>query len=87
MGRASSLSTKKRLREAKRRQARNKANKTRLKSQLKRVRATAAAGGKATAMLPESYSVIDRAVRKGVLHKNAAARYKARLSKAAASVK
>jgi small subunit ribosomal protein S20 len=81
MGKASSLSTKKRLRQTKRAQAVNKANKTRVKTQLKKARA--AEGGDLQKMLPETYSVIDRAVRKGVMHKNAAARLKSRLSKQA----
>ncbi len=85
MGKASSLSTKKRLRQSKKAQARNKANKTRLKSQLKKVRSIGASGDKAGAAksLPETYSIIDKAVKKGVLHKNAAARHKARLSRLA----
>jgi small subunit ribosomal protein S20 len=83
MGKASSISTKKRLREARKAQARNRANKTRLKSQIKKFRATSEAGMDADLkkMLPETQSVIDKAVRKGVLHKNAAARYKSRLTK------
>ena len=83
MGRASSLSTKKRLRQAKKAQARNKANKTRLKSELKKVRLQAASGQDAVKTLPEAYSIIDKSVRKGVLTKNAAARHKSRLSKVA----
>lgn len=83
MGRASSLSTKKRLRESKKRQARNKANKTRLKSEIKKIRLSAAGGEDAVKMLPEAYSVIDKSVRKGVLSKNAAARHKSRLTKLA----
>ena len=81
MGRASSLSTKKRLRESKKRQARNKANKTRLRSELKKVRLTAASGQDAEKLLPEAYSIIDKSVRKRVLSKNAAARHKSRLTK------
>jgi small subunit ribosomal protein S20 len=82
MGKASSLSTKKRLRQSKKAQARNKANKTRLKSQLKKARSVAGTP-EGTKSLPETYSIIDKAVKKGVLHKNAAARHKARLSRLA----
>lgn len=81
MGKASSLSTKKRLRESKKAQATNKANRTRLKSQVKKFRAAAETGGTDKKLALETQSVIDRAVKKGVLHKNAAARYKSRLSK------
>jgi small subunit ribosomal protein S20 len=88
MGKASSLSTKKRLRQSKKAQARNRANKTRLKSELKKVRNIASMStSEASKTLPEAYSIIDKAVRKGVLHKNAAARHKARLSKLAQSQK
>jgi small subunit ribosomal protein S20 len=85
MGKASSLSTKKRLRQSKKAQARNRSNKTRLKSQLKKIRSIASSGDtkEAAKSLPETYSIIDKAVRKGVLHKNAAARHKARLSRLA----
>jgi small subunit ribosomal protein S20 len=83
MGRASSLSTKKRLRQSKKHQARNKANKTRLKSELKKVRLQAASGADAAKSLPEAYSIIDKSVRKGVLTKNAAARHKSRLTRLA----
>jgi len=82
MGKASSLSTKKRLRQTKRRQAQNKANKTRVRSELKKLRAEGS-GTDAQKLLPELYAVVDRAVRKGVLHKNAAARLKSRITKQA----
>jgi small subunit ribosomal protein S20 len=81
MGKASSLSTKKRLRESLKRQARNKANRTRLKSEVKKVRLAAGSGQDASKMLSEAYSVIDKSVRKGVISKNAAARHKSRLTK------
>jgi small subunit ribosomal protein S20 len=88
MGKASSLSTKKRLKQSKKAQARNRANKTRLKSQLKKVRSMASSGSaEASKSLSETYSIIDKAVKKGVLHKNAAARHKARLSRLANSGK
>jgi len=84
MGKASSLSTKKRLRQSRLKQARNKANRTRLKTELKKVRA-AVAGGAADSskLLPQAFSIIDKAVRKGVLRKNAASRHKSRLSRLA----
>jgi small subunit ribosomal protein S20 len=82
MGKASSISTKKRLRQSKKAQAQNRANKTRLKSQLKKMRA-AAGTEEGKKLLPETYSIIDKAVRKGVLHKNTAARHKSRLTKIA----
>jgi small subunit ribosomal protein S20 len=82
MGKASSLSTKKRLRQSKKLQTRNKANRTRVKTQLKKVRGAAEeSSADAQKLLSETYAIIDKAVRKGVLSKNAAARHKSRLTK------
>lgn len=81
MGKASSLSTKKRLRQSKKQQMANKANRTRVKSQVKKVRIAAESGATNEKTLPITYSIIDKAVRKGVLTKNAAARHKSRLTR------
>lgn len=81
MGKASSLSTKKRLRQSKKRQMTNKANRTRVKSQVKKVRIAAESGATTEKTLPAAYSIIDKAVRKGVLTRNAAARHKSRLTR------
>lgn len=86
MGRASSASTKKRLRQAKKGQDRNKANRTRLKSQVKKLRMAAGRGEETDKLLSETYSVIDKSVRKGVLKKAAASRHKSRLTKLARSI-
>lgn len=79
MGKASSITTKKALRQSKKRQALNKADKTRLKSQLKKVRG--AGHSEQKKMMPETYAVIDKMAKKGIIHKNAASRYKSRLSR------
>jgi small subunit ribosomal protein S20 len=69
------------LRRTARRTERNRAAKGKLRSSLKRVRVavaqnqTQAAGQEMAAATP----IIDRAVSKGILHKNAAARHKSRL--------
>lgn len=83
MGRASSITTKKALRQSKKRHDRNKANRTRLKTQLKKVRSAAEAGHQSEVkkLLPETYSVIDKSAKKGIIRKNTAARYKSRLTK------
>jgi len=83
MGTASSITTKKALRQSKRRQERNKSNKTRLKTQIKKIRAASEAGQTAEVkkLLPETYSVIDKSLKKGIIRKNTAARYKSRLTK------
>ena len=61
---------------------RNRANRSTMKSALKKF-LVAVHGGKkveAAALLPITLGVVDKACRKGVLHKNAANRYKSRLT-------
>lgn len=63
--------------------ARNRQYRTRLRHQLKAMR-TAIANGRmdeARASLSETVSLIDRLVGKGIIHDNAAGRYKSRLMK------
>jgi small subunit ribosomal protein S20 len=60
----------------------NRANRTRVRSAIKRLR-TAIATGDATAagnLLRPTLSAIDAAISKGVLHENTANRYKSRLA-------
>jgi small subunit ribosomal protein S20 len=75
-------SAEKRDRQNVRRNAMNTTSRSRLRSQIKKLR-VAIAGGKIEelkTLLPETISVIDKAVQKGVLHRNTAARHKARLT-------
>jgi len=65
-------SAKKRLRQAAKRELRNRIAKTRIKTETKK----ALAGDENLAV-----SMIDRAAAKGIIHKNAAARRKSRLAK------
>lgn len=83
MGKASSITTKKALRQSKRAQARNKANRTRLKTAIKKFRGAAESSEDAEMkkLMPKTQSEIDKAVRRGVIHKNAASRYKSRLAR------
>ena len=74
-------SAKKRIRQSENRRARNKGVRSRLRSSIKKYRG--AETGKPEA-LPTTYSEIDVARKKGAIHRNAAARYKSRLAKAAA---
>jgi small subunit ribosomal protein S20 len=63
----------------------NRHNKSMLKNAIKEARSVTA-GASAEAIqkkLSETYSALDRAVYKGVLHKNAAARHKQRLTRLA----
>lgn len=76
-------SAKKRVRQNVGRQARKKSVRSRLRTAVKKQRAEGA--GKPES-LSVAYAEIDRARKKGVIHKNAAARYKSRLARAAARV-
>ena len=73
-------SAEKRDRQNARRSAVNTANRTRLRSQVKKLRVAVAAskGEDAKAMHSETIALIDKAVQKRILHRNAAARYKSR---------
>jgi len=64
---------------------RNRANRSAMKSSLKTFLAAVATGKKAevVALLPTTLGVVDKAVRKGVIHKNVANRYKSRLTQKA----
>ncbi|MSR65707.1 MAG: 30S ribosomal protein S20 [Verrucomicrobiae bacterium] len=66
-----------------RRRLRNNLAKTQLRSILKKFLATVKSGKKddATALYPKVVSVLDRAVKNGRVHRNAAARSKSRLNK------
>jgi small subunit ribosomal protein S20 len=71
------------MRQGVKRRVRNRKNLSHLKTQVKRLRAAIAAGDAETArrILPETMGEIDKAARKGVVHDNAAARYKSRLAR------
>ena len=76
-------SAEKRIRQTTKRQARNKSVRTRLRGALKGYRAAEPA--EKAKKVSATYSEIDVARKKGVIHKNAAARLKSRLAKKAAS--
>ena len=73
----------KRYRQSQRRRLINQMSRHRLKTQLKKLRAAITSGkaSDAKAILPETLGVIDQSVRKGVIKKNTAGRYKSRLTK------
>jgi small subunit ribosomal protein S20 len=76
-------SAEKRMRQNERRRVINRGNRTRLRTAVKNLRG-ALAGSDAkemSSLLPETVSMIDKAVQKGVLHRNAAARHKSRLTR------
>jgi small subunit ribosomal protein S20 len=74
-------SAEKRMRQSENRRGINRSNRTRVRTQIKKLHTALAAGNQsASELLPATISVIDKAVQKGVLHKNAAARHKSRLT-------
>ena len=79
---AHTISALKQWKQSEVRRARNHAVKSELRTQMKKVLAAVDKKDAAAAkpLLQTAYSLIDRAVSKGVLHRNAASRHKARLS-------
>ena len=71
-------SAKKNMRKSRAATARNRAQRSALRTALKKARA---AGATADLKL-QAVKLLDRAARKGLIHKNAAGRYKSRLAKA-----
>jgi len=75
-------SAEKRVRQTEKRNAVNTSNKSRLRTQIKKLRTALSSGDKQLSqeLLNPTISTIDKAVNKGILHKNTAARYKSRLT-------
>jgi len=78
---ANHFSALKRVRQTERRTEFNRRNSTRLRHQIRSMRRLIAAKDSAGAIkvLPETFSVIDRSAKLGVIKKNTAARYKSSL--------
>lgn len=79
---ANHFSALKRARQTVKRASVNRANTSQLRSALREMRETIAKGDKtaAEATYRNTVSALDKAIQKGVLHKNTAARYKSRLA-------
>ena len=75
-------SAEKRMRQTERRRVINRSNRARLRTSMKELRAALdkTSSKVAADLLPKTVSEIDKAVQKGVLHRNAAARHKSRLT-------
>ncbi len=73
----------KKMRQSERRRLINRRNMSRMRTEVKKLRQLIAEKklDEARQLLPAVYGVIDRAVQKSVIHRNAAARYKSRLTK------
>jgi small subunit ribosomal protein S20 len=79
---ANTKSAVKRMRQNERRRLRNRALRSKLRSAVKAARAVAGQSGpEATATVTEALRSLDRAVTKGVLHRNTAARKKSALAR------
>ena len=70
-------SAKKNMRKSRAAQARNRAQRSALRTALKKAKAEGASAEDRT----KAESLLDRAARKGLIHKNAAGRYKSRMAK------
>lgn len=86
---ANHFSALKRARQTERRTTRNRANTSRLRSQLRDLRESIAKGDKTAAeqSYRQTVSVLDKAIQKGTLHENTASRYKSRLGKRVSAMK
>jgi len=79
---ANHKSAEKRVRQAERRNEANRRNRGRLRTEIKKLRSAIEAGNseEAKSLLGGTVSLIDKSIQKGILHQNAAARYKSRLT-------
>ena len=79
---ANHVSSLKRTRQTETKTAVNRANKSKLRGSLRTLREAIAKGDAQTlgAAYSATVSVLDKSVQKGILHKNTASRYKARLN-------
>ena len=80
---ANHKSAEKRVRQNAKRKEINRNNRSKLRTSIKKLRAAVASSDKgvSTELLNPTVSLIDKAVNKGIIHRNTAARYKSRLTK------
>lgn len=85
---AHSLSAIKRVRQNEKRRERNRSHRTRLRTKLKKLRQAIEAKNveEAQKLLPDTVSLVDVMVKKGVIHENAGSRYKSRLTRRLAAL-
>jgi small subunit ribosomal protein S20 len=78
---ANTYSAIKRVRQMERRTEFNRKSKSRLRHQIRSMRKALASkdANAAAALLPQTFSLIDRSAKNGLIKKNTAARYKSRL--------
>lgn len=75
-------SAEKRVRQSEKRRGINRGHRTKVRTYVKKLRVALDSGNSEDVqnVLPEVISVIDKSVQKGVMHRNAAARHKSRLT-------
>jgi small subunit ribosomal protein S20 len=80
---ANHKSAEKRVRQTEKRNAINRSNRSQLRTKIKSLRSAIVSGdnGASQESLGSTVSLIDKAVNKGLIHKNTAARYKSRLTR------
>jgi small subunit ribosomal protein S20 len=85
---ANTKSAEKRIRQNEKRRESNRIYRSRMRTAIKRLRAAIDGGDAETAqeLLPKTIRVIDVTAQKKVVHDNAAARYKSRLTRAVAAL-
>jgi len=78
----------KQMRQGLKRRARNRQNVSQVRTQIKKLREALAKGDAdaANKLLAQTVGAIDKASKKGIIHDNAAARYKSRLSRKVAAL-
>jgi small subunit ribosomal protein S20 len=77
-------SAEKRILQNERQRERNRTFRSRMRTAIKRLRTAVDSGdtGQAQELLPRTLRVIDETSQKGIIHRNTAARYKSRLTRA-----
>lgn len=85
---ANTPSARKRIRQSEKRRARNRHHASTLRSAVKKLRIVIADGDAKTAqeLLVPTLSTVDSIARKGIIHRNAAARTKSRLTRAVSAL-
>jgi len=79
---ANTKSAEKRIRQSEKRRIMNRQARSQMRTEIKKFRSLLSEKkvDEARGMLPDVYGVIDRTARKGIIHRNTAARYKSRLT-------
>ncbi len=85
---ANHKSAEKRVRQTEKRNAINRSNRSQLRTKIKSLRSAISHGDKtgSEGSLGSTISLIDKAVNKGLIHRNTAARHKSRLTRHVAKV-